>query len=135
MAVGLAAAGQHRFFTQDAQRLQRALAPPGQSGGGGRRIPIQRPAAVVALGSLKGVKVRVEQIGRPRDIYDTPSSVFVAGFIGDANLFQVDVLSCAGDTAVAATHVWIRPPHPMPPNPQPTATIPYVMATLRAEYE
>jgi spermidine/putrescine transport system ATP-binding protein len=43
---------------------------------------------------------RVEQIGIPREIYDTPSSVFVAGFIGDANLFRVDVLSCAGDTAV-----------------------------------
>ena len=34
---------------------------------------------------------RVEQIGAPREIYDEPSSVFVAGFIGDANLFQVAV--------------------------------------------
>jgi spermidine/putrescine transport system ATP-binding protein len=42
---------------------------------------------------------RVDQIGAPRDIYDTPSSVFVAGFIGDANLFQVAVLSRVGDEA------------------------------------
>jgi spermidine/putrescine transport system ATP-binding protein len=42
---------------------------------------------------------RVEQIGAPRDIYDAPSSVFVAGFIGDANLFRVDVISCDGDEA------------------------------------
>jgi spermidine/putrescine transport system ATP-binding protein len=29
---------------------------------------------------------RVEQIGTPREIYDEPASVFVAGFIGTANL-------------------------------------------------
>ena len=42
---------------------------------------------------------RVEQIGAPREIYDEPSSVFVAGFIGDANLFQVAVVECDGDFA------------------------------------
>jgi spermidine/putrescine transport system ATP-binding protein len=42
---------------------------------------------------------RVEQIGAPREIYDEPSSVFVAGFIGDANLFQVAVVACDGDLA------------------------------------
>jgi spermidine/putrescine transport system ATP-binding protein len=42
---------------------------------------------------------RVEQIGAPREIYDEPSSVFVAGFIGDANLFQVAVLASDGDLA------------------------------------
>jgi spermidine/putrescine transport system ATP-binding protein len=43
---------------------------------------------------------RVEQIGAPRDIYEMPSSVFVAGFIGDANLFQVAVVQCTGDEAM-----------------------------------
>ena len=42
---------------------------------------------------------RVEQIGAPRDIYDAPASVFVAGFIGDANLYQVSVVACADDVA------------------------------------
>jgi spermidine/putrescine transport system ATP-binding protein len=42
---------------------------------------------------------RVEQIGAPRDIYDAPASVFVAGFIGDANLYQVSVLAWDGDVA------------------------------------
>jgi len=42
---------------------------------------------------------RVEQIGAPRDIYDEPASVFVAGFIGDANLYQVSVLDAAGEVA------------------------------------
>ena len=31
---------------------------------------------------------RVEQIGTPTDIYDRPATVFVAGFIGQANLFS-----------------------------------------------
>jgi spermidine/putrescine transport system ATP-binding protein len=30
---------------------------------------------------------RVEQIGTPAEIYDAPASIFVAGFIGSANLF------------------------------------------------
>jgi spermidine/putrescine transport system ATP-binding protein len=29
---------------------------------------------------------RVEQIGSPEEIYDTPATIFVAGFIGSANL-------------------------------------------------
>ncbi len=32
---------------------------------------------------------RVEQIGTPREIYDEPATVFVAGFIGAANLIPV----------------------------------------------
>jgi spermidine/putrescine transport system ATP-binding protein len=33
----------------------------------------------------------VEQIGAPEDIYHHPSTVFVAGFIGSANLFRTQV--------------------------------------------
>src|SRR4051812_31972888 len=33
----------------------------------------------------------VEQIGRPEEIYNHPSTVFVAGFIGSANLFRTHV--------------------------------------------
>ena len=32
---------------------------------------------------------RIEQIGSPRDIYDRPSSAFVASFIGDTNFVRV----------------------------------------------
>ncbi len=39
---------------------------------------------------------RVEQIGTPREIYDTPASVFVAGFIGQANLWPAKVLGREG---------------------------------------
>ena len=72
----------------------------------------------------------VEQIGTPHEIYDRPASVFVAGFIGQANLWQgrqtgranrdyveVDVLgttlkSRPGDTTIDAggqATVMVRP--------------------------
>jgi spermidine/putrescine transport system ATP-binding protein len=42
---------------------------------------------------------RVEQFGAPREIYDEPASVFVAGFIGDANLYQVSIVATDGEFA------------------------------------
>jgi spermidine/putrescine transport system ATP-binding protein len=39
---------------------------------------------------------RVEQVGTPEEIYHTPASVFVAGFIGDVNLLPVRVLRTSG---------------------------------------
>lgn len=36
---------------------------------------------------------RIEQLGTPREIYERPSSTFVAGFVGVTNLFS-------GDTAM-----------------------------------
>ncbi len=44
---------------------------------------------------------RVEQIGTPEEIYQNPSSVFVAGFIGMANLLPVTVNGREGDQTVA----------------------------------
>ena len=41
----------------------------------------------------------VEQIGTPEDIYHSPASVFVAGFIGVANLIPATVDSVKGDQA------------------------------------
>ncbi len=40
----------------------------------------------------------VEQIGTPREIYDRPASVFVAGFIGQANLWPATVTERSGST-------------------------------------
>jgi len=45
----------------------------------------------------------VEQIGRPEEIYHHPSSVFVAGFIGSANLFRTHV--DGRDGAQIAVHI------------------------------
>jgi spermidine/putrescine transport system ATP-binding protein len=44
---------------------------------------------------------RVEQIGTPEEIYQNPSSVFVAGFIGMANLLPVTVNGREGDATIA----------------------------------
>jgi spermidine/putrescine transport system ATP-binding protein len=41
----------------------------------------------------------VEQIGTPTEIYDHPETVFVAGFIGQANLWPAVLQSQAGGTA------------------------------------
>ena len=45
---------------------------------------------------------RVEQIGTPEDIYRKPASLFVAGFIGSANLLPGTLQSTAGDEHVVA---------------------------------
>lgn len=41
---------------------------------------------------------KVEQIGSPREIYDRPATVFVAGFIGQANLWPAKVVARNGST-------------------------------------
>ena len=47
---------------------------------------------------------RVEQIGTPQEIYNSPASLFVAGFIGSANLLPGEVVGTDGaDTVVALT--------------------------------
>ncbi len=43
---------------------------------------------------------RVEQIGTPEEIYHSPASLFVAGFIGSANLLPGTVKGLDGDDAV-----------------------------------
>jgi spermidine/putrescine transport system ATP-binding protein len=45
---------------------------------------------------------RVEQIAAPTDIYDDPATVFVAGFIGQANLVPAAVTSASGGTATVS---------------------------------
>jgi len=45
---------------------------------------------------------RIEQIGPPQDVYDHPSTEFVAGFLGASNLLPGEVEERSGDTAVVA---------------------------------
>lgn len=47
---------------------------------------------------------RVVQVGRPQDIYYRPADAFVAGFIGDTNLFEVTITG--GDP----TGLWLTAP-------------------------
>ena len=43
----------------------------------------------------------VQQVGTARDIYETPVNRFVADFIGETNLLEVDVVAISGDRAEA----------------------------------
>ena len=43
---------------------------------------------------------RVEQTGSPRDIYEHPSTAFVADFIGSLNVFDLRIDELVGDSAV-----------------------------------
>lgn len=46
----------------------------------------------------------VEQIGTPRDIYDRPANVHVAGFIGRANLWQDTIAAVASNGSVVTAN-------------------------------
>lgn len=41
---------------------------------------------------------RVEQVGTPEELYETPASAFVADFIGETNFLAGEVVSLAGET-------------------------------------
>jgi thiamine transport system ATP-binding protein len=45
---------------------------------------------------------RAEQVGAPREIYESPASPFVAEFVGENNLFAGEVRSHEGDRLVVA---------------------------------
>ena len=45
---------------------------------------------------------RIEQIGSPGEIYCTPATMFVAGFIGTANMLRATVVDITGATATVA---------------------------------
>ncbi|RWK53751.1 MAG: ABC transporter ATP-binding protein, partial [Mesorhizobium sp.] len=42
----------------------------------------------------------IAQDGTPRDLYEQPANAFVADFIGEANMFQCEVVSVEGDSAI-----------------------------------
>ncbi|SDU32824.1 ABC transporter ATP-binding protein [Stappia sp. ES.058] len=42
---------------------------------------------------------RIEQIGTPRELYESPASEFIADFIGEANVVEGRVLTVEGDIA------------------------------------
>ena len=44
----------------------------------------------------------IAQEGEPRDLYERPSNVFVADFIGDANLVEAEIRSVEGETATVS---------------------------------
>lgn len=47
---------------------------------------------------------RIEQMGSPTDIYESPQTVFVANFLGQSNLIPGEVTGTDGDRVVVAAH-------------------------------
>src|SRR3954463_4538281 len=45
---------------------------------------------------------RVEQVGPPQEVYSSPATTFVAGFLGAANIFDADLIEVSGTTAVCS---------------------------------
>jgi spermidine/putrescine transport system ATP-binding protein len=44
---------------------------------------------------------RIEQVGTPEEIYNQPATIFVAGFIGSANLLPATITAIDGDTVMS----------------------------------
>ena len=40
---------------------------------------------------------KIEQIGTPRDVYETPSNLFVAEFVGEINVFDAEVIKISNN--------------------------------------
>ncbi len=43
---------------------------------------------------------RCQQIGTARELYDSPANIFVAGFIGKSNIFELELKELGGDCVV-----------------------------------
>jgi iron(III) transport system ATP-binding protein len=55
---------------------------------------------------------RIAQTGTPRELYEEPANLFVADFIGDANIITGDLVSVAGPMAqVSIGNVNLQLPH------------------------
>jgi putative spermidine/putrescine transport system ATP-binding protein len=58
---------------------------------------------------------KIAQIGLPQDIYRRPSSLFVADFIGEANVLTGSIHSQGGDVWLNTSSGSFRVPHPTKP--------------------
>ena len=47
---------------------------------------------------------RIVQLGAPMDLYRRPANKFVAGFVGESNIIDVDVIQCRDGVATVKDH-------------------------------
>jgi spermidine/putrescine transport system ATP-binding protein len=62
----------------------------------------------------------VEQVGPPQEIYSSPATTFVAGFLGAANIFDAEVLEASDTSAICsaiATQLGAIVDHSVPKGP------------------
>jgi ABC-type Fe3+/spermidine/putrescine transport system ATPase subunit len=47
-------------------------------------------------------EARIAQVGTPRELYEAPTNLFVADFLGDSNLLSAKIVAVSGDCITAA---------------------------------
>jgi iron(III) transport system ATP-binding protein len=57
----------------------------------------QQEALAISDQVIVMAQAAIAQSGRPRDLYENPANVFVADFIGDANIVDAELAGCSGD--------------------------------------
>jgi iron(III) transport system ATP-binding protein len=57
----------------------------------------QQEALAISDQVILMAQAAIAQSGRPRDLYENPANVFVADFIGDANIVDAELAACSGD--------------------------------------
>jgi iron(III) transport system ATP-binding protein len=67
---------------------------------------------------------RIVQVGAPRTLYARPGGRFVAGFLGETNLFRATVLGTANGVVTLETAVGKLESAPSPPPPPPLPSPP-----------
>jgi spermidine/putrescine transport system ATP-binding protein len=58
---------------------------------------------------------RIEQLGTPRDLYERPSSRYVAGFVGDTTLLAATVVATGDPATLVVAGVFVLAPPPVAP--------------------
>ena len=72
----------------------------------------QQEALAVSDRVIVMSNARIAQSGAPRDLYESPANLFVADFIGDANLITAELVEKRGETAsVRVGGVSVSMPH------------------------
>jgi len=51
---------------------------------------------------------KIEQVGRPEQLYDTPANRFVASFLGESNFLEAEIVGVDGDTCTVRTRGDVR---------------------------
>jgi iron(III) transport system ATP-binding protein len=57
----------------------------------------QQEALAISDQVIVMAQASIAQSGRPRDLFENPANVFVADFIGDANIVDAELAACSGD--------------------------------------
>ena len=72
----------------------------------------QHEAMAVSDQILVMSQARIAQTGRPRELYEAPASLFVADFIGDANIVDATLVALSGERArVVLANLELTLPH------------------------